>query len=107
MSRGAALPPVAPVFEVAEALENPFVHERGGVAEYRYGEGEGRTSRLVANPIRVPGVALPQNAAPRMGQDNDALLREAGFDDDAIARLRALGVIADRPATELETAVGA
>ena len=28
-----------------------------------------------------------------MGQHTDALLREAGFDDAAIAKLRALGVI--------------
>ena len=103
--------PVSPVFDVAEALENPFVKERGGVGEYTYGEsdgggeggGEPRAARMVANPIRVPGVTLPQRAAPRMGQDNDALLREAGFDDQAIARLRALGVICERPVVEMAT----
>ncbi len=53
----------------------------------------------MANPIRVPGVELPQRAAPRMGEHNEALLREAGFDDAAIARLRALGVIEGPGAT--------
>ena len=48
---------------------------------------------MIANPIRVPGVELPQRAAPRMGEHNEALLREAGFDDAAIAKLRELGVI--------------
>lgn len=85
--------PVSPVFDVAQALENPFVHERAGVVDYDYGNG--RAARMIANPIRVPGVALPHRAAPRMGQDNDTLLREAGFDDAAIARLRSLGVIAE------------
>jgi succinate--hydroxymethylglutarate CoA-transferase len=85
--------PVSPVFDVAQALENPFVHERDGVVGYDYGDG--RAARMIANPIRVPGVALPHRAAPRMGQDNDALLREAGFDEAAIARLRSLGVIAE------------
>jgi crotonobetainyl-CoA:carnitine CoA-transferase CaiB-like acyl-CoA transferase len=85
--------PVSPVFDVAQALENPFVHERDGVVDYDYEDG--RAARMIANPIRVAGVTLPHRAAPNMGQDNDALLREAGFDDDAIERLRSLGVIAE------------
>ncbi|WP_218510040.1 CaiB/BaiF CoA-transferase family protein [Variovorax sp. dw_308] len=85
--------PVSPVFDVAQALENPFVQERDGVLDYDYEDG--RAARMIANPIRVPGVTLPHRAAPCMGQDNDALLREAGFDDAAIAKLRDLGVIAE------------
>ncbi|MEJ8857102.1 CoA transferase [Variovorax robiniae] len=85
--------PVSPVFDVAQALENPFVHERDGVVDYDYEDG--RAARMIANPIRVPGVTLPHRAAPCMGQDNDALLREAGFDEAAIAKLRDLGVIAE------------
>ncbi len=85
--------PVAPVFDIAQALENPFVQERGGVAGYQYPDG--RNARMIANPIRVPGLDLPQRAAPRMGEHNEALLRDAGFDAAAIAKLRSLGVIAD------------
>ncbi len=88
--------PVAPVFDIAQALENPFVHERQGVLGYEYPDG--RAARMIANPIRVPGVDLPQRAAPRMGEHNVALLREAGFDDAAIAKLHALGVIAESAA---------
>jgi crotonobetainyl-CoA:carnitine CoA-transferase CaiB-like acyl-CoA transferase len=84
--------PVAPVFDVAQALDNPFVHERDGVQDYGYGDG--RSARMIASPIRVPGVELPARAAPRMGEHNEALLREAGFDAAAIAKLRELGVIA-------------
>ena len=29
----------SPVFDVAQALENPFVHERGGVVDYAYADG--------------------------------------------------------------------
>lgn len=83
--------PVSPVFDVAQALENPFVQERAGVVGYGYEDG--RSARMIANPIRVAGVELPQRAAPRMGEDNEALLREAGFDSAAIAKLRSLGVI--------------
>jgi crotonobetainyl-CoA:carnitine CoA-transferase CaiB-like acyl-CoA transferase len=86
--------PVAPVFDIAQALENPFVHERDGVLDFDYGDGRG--ARMIANPIRIDGVALPHRAAPRMGEHDDAMLREAGFDAAAIARLRELGVIAKR-----------
>ncbi|WP_326538915.1 CaiB/BaiF CoA transferase family protein [Pseudorhodoferax sp.] len=90
--------PVSPVFDVAQALENPFVHERDGVVDYDYGDG--RSARMIANPIRVAGRELPHRAAPRMGEHNEALLREAGFDDAAITKLRALGVIAGNAAPE-------
>ena len=86
--------PVAPVFDIAQALENPFVHERDGVLDFDYGDG--REARMIANPIRIDGVELPHRAAPRMGEHDDAMLREAGFDAAAIARLRELGVIAKR-----------
>jgi crotonobetainyl-CoA:carnitine CoA-transferase CaiB-like acyl-CoA transferase len=88
--------PVAPVFDIAQALENPFVHERDGVLDFDYGDGRG--ARMIANPIRIEGVALPHRAAPRMGEHDDVMLREAGFDTAAIARLRELGVIAGRSA---------
>jgi crotonobetainyl-CoA:carnitine CoA-transferase CaiB-like acyl-CoA transferase len=84
--------PVAPVFDVAQALDSEFVRERELVREFRYLDG--RAARLVANPIRLPGVALPQRAAPRLGEQNEAILREAGYDDAAMDKLRALGVIA-------------
>ena len=84
--------PVAPVFDVAQALDSAFVTERGGVQDFHYADG--RSARLMTNPIRVDGVALPHRAAPRMGEDNVALLRGAGFDDAEIAKLRELGVIA-------------
>jgi len=86
--------PVAPVFDIAQALENPFVHERDGVLDFDYGDGRG--ARMIANPIRIDGVALPHRAAPRMGEHDDQMLREAGFDVAAIERLRELGVIAKR-----------
>ena len=84
--------PAAPVYDVAQALKNGFVAERGGVQDYTYPDG--RTARMVAAPIRVPGVELPARAAPAMGADTDAELRAAGYSDERIAALRAAGVIA-------------
>ena len=83
---------MSPVFDVAQALENPFVHERDSVLGYNYPNGG--SARMIASPIRVPGVELPQRAAPRMGEHNEALLRDAGFDAAQIDKLCELGVIA-------------
>ena len=87
--------PVAPVFDVAQALENPFVASRGSLIDYHYPDG--RRARMIANPVRFAGVDPPRVAAPRMGEHNRRLLREAGLDDAAIERLAALGVIAPDP----------
>jgi crotonobetainyl-CoA:carnitine CoA-transferase CaiB-like acyl-CoA transferase len=84
--------PAAPVYDVAQALENGFVAERGGVQDYAYPDG--RRARMVAAPIRVPGAELPARAAPAMGAHTDAELRAAGYSDERIAALRKAGVIA-------------
>ena len=92
MARLSGKVPVSPVLDVAEALENPFARERDAVLSYEYPDG--RVARMVANPIRVQGVDLPQRAAPRMGEHTEALLRGAGFDTIAVQKLKELGVIA-------------
>jgi crotonobetainyl-CoA:carnitine CoA-transferase CaiB-like acyl-CoA transferase len=83
--------PVAPVYDVGQALENPFVVERGGVADYSYPDG--RKARLIANPIRLSDAELPRRAAPALGADTDELLRDIGYSDERIAALRAAGAI--------------
>jgi crotonobetainyl-CoA:carnitine CoA-transferase CaiB-like acyl-CoA transferase len=92
MAHFAGKVPAAPVYDVAQALESDFVAERGGVADYVYADG--RKARMVAAPIRVPGVELPARAAPALGADTEAELRAAGYSDERIAALRAAGVIA-------------
>jgi crotonobetainyl-CoA:carnitine CoA-transferase CaiB-like acyl-CoA transferase len=49
--------PASPVYDVAQALQSDFVAEREGVVDYRYPDG--RSARMIAGPIRVPGVGLP------------------------------------------------
>ena len=78
--------PVAPVNDVAQALDNPFVAERGGVADFSYPDGH--TARMLASPIRISDAELPRRAAPALGQDTDALLGELGYSADRIRDLR-------------------
>jgi len=78
--------PVSPVYDVPQALDSPFVQERGDIVEYA--GDDGRKARMLASPIRLPGVDLPKRMAPMLGADTDALLRELGYDEARIAALR-------------------
>jgi crotonobetainyl-CoA:carnitine CoA-transferase CaiB-like acyl-CoA transferase len=82
---------VTPVLDVAEALHDPQFVARGMV--HRRADG----SREVAPPFRISDQAFtPGRAAPAHGEHTRAVLREAGYDDDAIARLAASNAIAVR-----------
>ena len=98
IERFAGKVPASPVYDLAQALQSDFVAERGGVLNYTYADG--RSARLIAGPIRVPGVALPTKAAPAMGADTVRLLREVGYTDARICELRAQGVIASDGAAD-------
>jgi crotonobetainyl-CoA:carnitine CoA-transferase CaiB-like acyl-CoA transferase len=92
MAQFAGKVPAAPVYDVAQALQSGFVAERRRIADFAYPDG--RKARMVAAPIRVPGVELPARAAPALGADTEAELRAAGYSDERIAALRAAGAIA-------------
>ena len=59
-------------------------------------EGVGESMKLtVSSPIQVHGVAkVAAKRAPDLGEHNDEVLQELGFDPKEIERLRASGVIA-------------
>jgi crotonobetainyl-CoA:carnitine CoA-transferase CaiB-like acyl-CoA transferase len=83
--------PVAPVHDVAEALDAPFAQAQGRIVPYEHPDHG--PIRGVASPVRVSGAELPRQAAPALGQDTDAVLAAAGFAPGAIADLRARGVV--------------
>jgi crotonobetainyl-CoA:carnitine CoA-transferase CaiB-like acyl-CoA transferase len=83
--------PVAPVHDIAQALERDFVHERGSV--HQYDAAQGPDMRLLVNPIGLGGATLPHRHAPALGADTDQLLTELGYHAAAIKALRAEGAI--------------
>lgn len=86
LSRLGGKVPVAPVYDVQQALENPFVAEQQLVVNFQHPEhGE---IRGVASPVRLDSEALPTRAAPTLGEDTDALLEELGYPRTAIATFR-------------------
>jgi crotonobetainyl-CoA:carnitine CoA-transferase CaiB-like acyl-CoA transferase len=82
--------PCAPVYDVREALENPFLAEREGVQVLDHPDRPG--FKLLASPIRM-GAQMPARPAPKLGQDTDTLLEELGYAPAEIAALREQGVI--------------
>jgi succinate---hydroxymethylglutarate CoA-transferase len=82
--------PCGPVYDMAQALENPYFRERGGVQVFDHPDRPG--FKLVASPFRL-GEAVPARPAPKLGEHNNALLRELGFGEAEIARLKSENVV--------------
>jgi crotonobetainyl-CoA:carnitine CoA-transferase CaiB-like acyl-CoA transferase len=56
---------------------------------------EAGTTRLAPNPIWIDGERLSiREAPPGLGEHTQSVLSEAGLDEEQIAALRALGVVA-------------
>ncbi|WP_255360163.1 CaiB/BaiF CoA-transferase family protein [Erythrobacter sp. QSSC1-22B] len=83
--------PVAPVYELADAMDNPWLVETGMLDSVDHPDRE--DMQVLASPIRLDGNRLPNRAAPLLGIDSDQLLREIGYDTEAIDTLRAKGVV--------------
>lgn len=86
--------PASPILDVGQALENPFLLERGGVGEIE--TPEGGSLRFMASPILAAGpdvTPTPATLAPVLGQNTDEILGSIGLCADDIARLRQEGII--------------
>ena len=91
LARFAGKVPAAPVYDVAQALDNPFAHEQGLILEAPHpARGSIRT---VASPIRCPGEAPLVGIAPTLGEHTQALLAELGYDAQRIAQLEEKGAV--------------
>lgn len=78
------------VATVDEALDDPQMRDAGALVPFADGDG-----LTVMTPFHLDGVEkVPAARAPSVGQHNDAVLRDAGYDADDIGRLRASGIVA-------------
>ncbi|KRG66704.1 CoA-transferase [Stenotrophomonas terrae] len=76
--------PIAPVLDIAQALDNPYVRDVDMLQDVAHASG---SQRLLRNPIKLDGQRLSGNACPPLNADADALLRELGYNDADRARL--------------------
>ncbi len=91
LERLAGRVPAAPVNDLAAALDNALVRERGLL--WRVPHPTRADFRMVGSPVELAGEELPRHSAPALGEDTDEILRECGFSRERIATLRAQGVI--------------
>jgi crotonobetainyl-CoA:carnitine CoA-transferase CaiB-like acyl-CoA transferase len=88
VERLGGLVPVAPVYDLAQALDNPLVADMLDSVDHPQGP-----LRVLANPIKIDGARLPNRAAPKLGSDTDALLGEIGYSSTEIMQLRSEGTV--------------
>lgn len=88
----AAEVPASKIYSIADIVADPHYAARAMIREIRMADG---------SMLKVPGVVPKLSATPgdfhgggpKLGEHTDAVLREMGYDDAAIATLRARGVI--------------
>jgi crotonobetainyl-CoA:carnitine CoA-transferase CaiB-like acyl-CoA transferase len=84
--------PVGPVYTLDEMLEDPQLRHNGSFFESDHPvAGRMREARPPARFSKTPQQA--GGLAPAHGEHTEAVLRELGYDDSALASLRAEGVI--------------
>jgi crotonobetainyl-CoA:carnitine CoA-transferase CaiB-like acyl-CoA transferase len=64
--------PIAPVYELDEALESPFLEKNRMVSRVPHPAKPGM--RVLANPIKINGQRLSQQVCSAPGADNEAIL---------------------------------
>ena len=88
--------PNAPIYRIEEVLDDPQVREMGLPREIRHPKMG--PSNLIGNAVRLSDTpARFHRAAPLLGEDTDDILRELGYDEETLARLRERGVTGARP----------
>jgi crotonobetainyl-CoA:carnitine CoA-transferase CaiB-like acyl-CoA transferase len=91
LARLAGKIPVAPVYDVQQALDNPFVQEQQRVLEADHPQRG--SIRTVACPVRCADEPDRVGIAPTLGADTADVLSGLGYDAGRIERLRKAGVI--------------
>ena len=83
--------PLAPVLDLPQALDNPFVQRVGMLQPLPHPQAP--EQRVLANPVRVDGQRLPGRVCSALGADSEALLAGAGYTTTEIRQLREQGVV--------------
>jgi len=82
--------PAAPILDVQQALDNPWVRDTDRIETVPLAGGD--SFRYIAPPIRYDG-RLPLGPAPALGEHTDEVLRRAGLSPQEIEQLRHQGVL--------------
>ena len=82
--------PIAPVLDIAHALDNPYVERVGMLQSVDHPQGP---QRMLRSPIKLDGERLSGKACPPLGADAADLLSELGYSASEREQLVAQGVV--------------
>ena len=83
--------PIAPVLDLPQALNNPFLARTGMLQDLPHPALP--TQRVLASPVRLNGERLPGKVCSALGADTQDILREVGLSDGELEQLRKEKVI--------------
>jgi len=83
--------PAAPVYDIAEALDNPFLQENGMLENIPHPNRP--DFRMQANPLKINGKRLPGKISSTLGEDTISILETLGFNTEQIQTLQGDGVV--------------
>jgi crotonobetainyl-CoA:carnitine CoA-transferase CaiB-like acyl-CoA transferase len=85
MQRLGGVIPIAPVYNLAQGLDNPYVASIGMIQSLVHAANP--ALKRLANPIKINGERLPARVAGRMGADTADLLQGLGYAEGEIEAL--------------------
>ena len=89
--------PFAPIARPQDLFDDPHLRATGGLADIRIPDGKraGETTQTALAPLMMDGQRLGVRLQPpTLGEHTQGLLASLGYDDAAIAALRASGAVA-------------
>ena len=86
--------PAGEVLSIPEILDHPQIAERELVKRFHSAVGVDRDIAVVRSGFKLTsGDPEPKNPPPLLGADTETILKELGYLDDAITRLRQAGAV--------------
>jgi succinate--hydroxymethylglutarate CoA-transferase len=83
--------PAAPILNLKESLENPFLKDRKNIQTLKTKHGVDIS--LLKTPVHLAEDNQNDFTAPELGDHTDEVLSGVGFSDDQIKNFRSLGIV--------------
>ena len=83
--------PAAPILNLKESLENPFLNDRKNIQKLKTKRGVDIS--LLKTPVHVTDTNFQDKTAPELGEDTDDVLKRIGFTGEQISTFRNKGII--------------
>ena len=83
--------PAAPILDLKESLENPFLQDRKNIQHLKTKRGEDIS--LLKTPVHISDSNFRDKTAPELGDDTHDVLEEIGFYKEQISNFKNKGII--------------